>query len=149
MQGNRLEGDGSWPWLNATVDGKDIVVRGTVATWFGGSDDSEDDGQTASGEVTKGHPDMLGCALPMAIHGVKETAGSPIPKVPWHTTVRVYNHANGKVIEVPVIDLGPNKRTRHALDLTVAAFKALGGSVAQGVMTVDYRIIGGAAFLPK
>ena len=36
-----------------------------AATWFGGDDDPEDNGQTASGVPTKGNPTLLGCALPL------------------------------------------------------------------------------------
>lgn len=147
-QNQKLIGDGTWEWLHVEVDGEDIVVRGCVATNFGGDSDSMDDGTTASGINTKGHPDLLGCALPMASH-IAATHGSPIPKVPWKTLVRVFCHETKQIITVPVIDLGPGKRTQHGLDLTLAAFKALGVDPKHGVMQVDYRILGGAKYLQR
>lgn len=144
--GKILVGDGTW-FFSARVDGDDLVVRATVATWFGGDSDPQDNGYTASGVVTKGNPEVLGCALPLRRrHG--PTAGSPLPAgIPWHTLVRVYNRGTGQQITIPVIDLGPAKHTGHALDLTLAAFKAIGGDLGEGTMIVDYRIMGGAHYI--
>ena len=50
---------------------------------------------------------------------------------------------------LPVIDLGPSLRTRHGIDLTVAAFKHFAGDLSQGVITVSYRLKRGALYLPK
>lgn len=141
-----LVGDGTWPWLHVEETGEDILVVACAATFFGGDDDPQDDGTTASGIDTKGNPDLMGCALPMSSH-IAATQGSPIPKIPWQTEVRVWCHETHKIITVPVIDLGPNKRTRHGLDLTEAAFEALGVSLSRGVCHVDYRILGGAQFV--
>lgn len=138
-----LVGDGTW-YFTALVEGDDIVVRGQTATWFGGDDDPGDNGETASGVVTRGNPSILGCALPMRGFNSAKTNGSPIPRLPWNTQVRVFCHQTSQVITVPLIDLGPAKSTGHALDLTQAAFKALGVSKEAGVMTADFRIIDGA-----
>jgi len=145
-----LQGDGSYGW-GAIVDGDDLVVRNVRATWFGGDSDPLDNGETASGVNTKGHPNLDGCALPMTGMHVPNTEGSPLPKVPWKTIVRVYNRDNHKVMEIPVIDLGPAKppHAHAALDLTIHAFKALGGSLNVGELHVDYRVIGGATYLDK
>ena len=125
------------------------MVAGVRATWFGGAHDPDDNGQTASGLSTRLHPDLLGCALPM--NGYRLTRGSPLPDLPWMTTtVHVTHPATGKSIAVPLIDLGPSAppHAHAAIDLTCAAFRALGGSLAQGDLTVDFRIPGGALRLP-
>lgn len=159
-----LVGDNLWPFT-ATSDGTDITVRsanvkadpvrGIVAgTWFGGSDDSQDNGETASGVNTKNNPNVKGCSLPMSNAGTQSTQGSPIPKMPYLTTmVHVFNPANGAEVYLPVIDDGPSKSATtdphevHAIDLTIAAFRELGGNVEEGIMAVEYRIVGGAAHI--
>ena len=152
-----LKGDGTWPF-EAKVDGDDLVVRGHYATWFGGNNDPMDGGSTASGISTKGNPDILGCSLPMHIgprSGSKvtfePTHGSPLPKLPWKTQVRVWCPETNKIIVVELIDLGPAKwacEKGNCLDLTQAAFRALGVSAKRGRVKVDYRILGGAEFVP-
>lgn len=143
-----LQGDGSYGFT-VLVDGQDLVVRNARATWFGGDDDPDDNGDTASGVSTQGHPDLDGCALPMDGFGLLRTQGSPLPRIPWQTTVRVYNRANQATVEVPLIDVGPAKPPwAHAqLDLTRHTFTALGGSLADGDLAVDYRVLGAAASL--
>lgn len=145
--GQILKGDGTWPFLVAVIDGEDIVVRGGAATWFGGSDDDLDSGATASGVSTKDNPNILGCALPMRVRGFKPTQGSPIPRLPWHTQVRVYRPTVKKSLTVELIDLGPAKwacADGDCIDLTQAAMRALCGGKRLGRIKVDYRIIGGA-----
>ena len=137
-----LSGDGTWSFT-AVVDGNDIVVQGVVATWFGGANDPEDNGETASGISTKKRPDIQGCALPL---NYGPCAGSPIPKVPWGTQVEVTNMATGKTITVPVIDLGPARDTGHGIDLTVAAFQQF-APLSIGRIAVNYRVLGGARYV--
>lgn len=146
-----LRGDGSWPF-SAHVDGNDILVMGVRATCFGGSNDPEDNGETASGISTKHNPTLKACALPMIYTGnskalLKALGGSPIPKLPWKTMVEVM--ANSKRLIVPVIDLGPAKRTGNALDLTIAAARYFDGSATATSFELEcsYRIIGGAKYL--
>ena len=134
-----LTGDGSWGFM-AVVEGDDIVVRNAQATWFGGANDPEDNGETASGISTKRRPDIQGCALPM---NFGHCAGSPIPKLTWGTPVEITHLESGKTITVPVIDLGPARSTGNALDLTVAAFKQF-APLSDGKVVVDYRILGAA-----
>src|SRR5262249_41636109 len=142
-----LSGDGSYGF-QVTVDGDDLVVRDVSATWFGGDSDPQDSGETASGVFTKGHPDLMGCALPMDLGDRSpSTQGSPIPKLPWGmkrlsngsqvlvpggTIVRVFSHSTQEVVEIPLIDLGPAKppAAHAAIDLSVAAFKALGSPLS-------------------
>lgn len=124
-----------------------------IATWFGGDDDDEDSGETASGIITKGNPGCLGCALPVPT--CPATHGSPLPRLPYlKTLVEVFTFVPGdggqvidKKITVPLIDVGPALDTNHAIDLTIAAFEALGGDLKQGTLKVWFRIVGGAAFL--
>ncbi len=73
--------------------------------------------------------------------------GSPIPKVPWRTKVRVTS--NGKSVDLPVIDLGPAKKTGNAIDLTIAAARLFDPSATatRFEMRCDYRILGGAKYL--
>ena len=132
-----LKGDGTWGFV-ALADGNDLVVYNVRATWFGGADDPEDNGETASGISTKKRPEIQGCALPM---NFGPCAGSPLPRLPWGTKVMVTHRKSGKTIIVPVIDLGPAHGTGHALDLTRAAFKVF-APLSEGTVLVDYRIIG-------
>jgi hypothetical protein len=146
--GQILRGDGSFSFT-AEVVGNDIVVQDVSATWFGGLDDPSDNGLTASGVSTRDHPTLQGCALPLDGANSSRTSGSPIPKVPWQTQVRVKNLHTGTEITVPLIDLGPSKTapSHAAIDLTKPAFVALGGNPAAGKMQVDYTILGGAKFV--
>ena len=144
-----LRGTGRYKFT-ARVEGDDLVVQGVRATWFGGAHDAQDDGQTASGLSTRLHPDLLGCALPM--EGFHATQGSPLPRLPFLTTqIQVTRPATGQSVTVALVDLGPSAppRAHAAIDLTVAAFRALGGSLSTGVLSVDYRILGGARHLPS
>ena len=52
-------------------------------------------------------------------------------------------------LTLPVIERGLALRTRHGIDLTVAAFKHFAGSLSQGVIMVSYRLKRGALYLPK
>ena len=155
------KGGPGWSW-DAEVVGNDIIVRGAKTTAFGGDNDKTDSGETASGFPTKGHPDLMGCALPLAGYA-KNSAdraaldGTPLPHMPFGLTskgadnpdgahVEVSDPATGRRTIVPVIDLGPAKDTGHALDLTVAAaqlFKA-NATANNFEMKLDYRIINGA-----
>lgn len=148
-----LRGDGTWPW-SAHVDGDDILVIGVRATCFGGSNDPQDSGETASGISTKGNPTLKACALPMIYTGKNRAllaalGGSPIPKMPWKTQVEVMS--NGKRLVVPVIDLGPAKKTGNAIDLTIAAARYFDGraTATNFAMDCSFRILGGAKYLRK
>jgi hypothetical protein len=144
-----LEGDGSFGF-RVIVDGTDLFVQNARATWFGGDSDPLDSGETASGVVTKGNPDCMGCALPMDIGARSpKTQDSPFPKIPWQTPVQVHSIKTQKTIQVPLIDLGPAKppRANAQIDLTVAAFDALGINHRAGEMQVHYRVLGGAQYL--
>jgi len=146
-----------YPW-QATVDGADLVVTGQLATWFGGSDDPQDDGQTASGISTKSNPSFLGCALPLdyklpPLPAVppksNPCAGAPFPKFPWFTNVIVTNLDSNLTVPVKLIDIGPSAPPKAvaAIDLTQAAFVKLGGNLKKGSIRVTYRVIGGAKFM--
>ena len=148
-----LRGDGSWPW-NAFVNGEDIEVVAALATCFGGGADPQDNGETASGVNTKLNPNIMGCALPMIYTGsnaalLKALGGSPIPRVPWKTLVQITEAATGKILTVPVIDLGPAKKTGNAIDLTIAAARHFkpGASATHFAMACHYKILGGAKYL--
>lgn len=156
-----LTGDDTWPF-KLLVDGADLVCRHVLATWFGNDNDPQDNGETACGYPTKGHPDLLGVALPCSGYGVPDLEGSPVPKLPFglHAdgsvnteapTVRVFCPATGIEQVAPQIDLGPGKQASspgqpHGIDCTQALFVALGGNIDTGVLWVDYRIIGGAKY---
>lgn len=138
--------------FTATVDGDDIVVSNVPATWFGGSSDPEDDGQTASGISTKGNNYLLGCALPMdnGLPGDKNPCqGSPLPKFPWGTVVVVTNMANALEVSNTLIDYGPSAppKATAAIDLTPRSFLNLGGKLGVGRLLVSYRVVGGAKYL--
>jgi len=144
------KGDGTWPFV-ATSEGDDIIVRDTHATWFGGTDDKSDNGMTASGISTR-PPGIMGCALPMDIGNFAPTDGSPLRKMPWGTIVQVWAPNTNRIVRIQLIDLGPAKwaciENKAAIDLTQAAFQALGYSKAVGVIKVDYRIIGARKRFP-
>ena len=121
------------------------------STWFGGPDDDQDSGETADDQIpTRNHADILGCALPMDGFNHPATDGSPLPRIPWNTFVKVINIKTNKELSVPLIDLGPSLSapSQAAIDLTEAAFKALGGKPSAGKILVNYVIPGGARFLP-
>lgn len=143
-----LVGDGTYPW-SVEVDGNDLVVRNVRATWFGGDNDPNDNGDTASGEMTKHNPGIMGCALPLNTGPCK---GSALPVMPWiKTVVQVFSHESGHVLKLPLIDLGPAPppHAHAAIDLTQAAFVHLSpdNSTERGELTVDYRVINGALYL--
>jgi hypothetical protein len=149
--GRVLRGDGTWPWT-ARIDGEDIVILNARATCFGGSDDPQDSGETASGISTKKNPSLAACSLPMdgrqfsGLRPAERAAldGSPIPRLPWKTMVRV---TCGSIsFDAPVIDLGPGKRTGNALDLTIAAARKIDpkATARSFEARVDVRILGGA-----
>jgi hypothetical protein len=159
----------SFPWFPVILSGDDLVVPRTAATWFGGDSDPGDNGQTACGVPTKGHPTLLGCALPLAGYGVQSLRGTPLPMMAFGlhhdgspnpdgawvevsllpTSNAQHPTSNVPSLTLPVIDLGPSLRTRHGIDLTVAAFRHFAGDLSQGVITVSYRLKRGALFLPK
>lgn len=160
-----LEGDGSYAGIFVvTVEGHDLVVKGKSvnsingvrATCFGGDHDSEDSGDTASGLLTKGHPNLMGCSLPMSGKHEAATEGSPIPALPYlKTMVQIYSRKTNKTIIVPLIDIGPAKppNASAAIDLTGAAMRALGGNpgsdMSGDLQNVSFRIIGGAQYLKE
>jgi hypothetical protein len=143
-----LRGDGSFPFTAEAV-GNDIVVRNVKATWFGGPNDPSDSGRTASGVSTRDNPNLMGCSLPMDGFRLLKTDGSPIPRLPWNTMVRVKNLKTQVVIDLPLIDLGPSKfaRSQAAIDLTETAFRSFGVEPSAGIMKVDYTVLGGARFV--
>ena len=143
-----------YPWT-ASVVGNDIIVTGVVATWFGGANDPQDDGETASGVSTKANPHFFGCALPMDLFpSIPPTlvtrrnpcAGSPLPRFPWFTKVLFTNRENGMQAQGALIDLGPAAppKATAAADLTRPLFVALGGNLDVGHIPVDFTILGGA-----
>lgn len=153
-----LKGDGSFKFT-AEIVGDDIVLRNVRATCFGGSNDPQDTGETASKLSTKDFPWLAAVSLPMdgwrfdsrskTFHAALD--GSPIPRVPWGTLVRI-THMNGVDVPdytFPVIDLGPNKKTGNALDLTIAAARLYSAraSAINFEATVDFTIIGGAKYV--
>lgn len=134
------------------VDGNDLVVRDTRATCFGGSNDPQDSGETASGISTKDNPGIKACSLPMNYTGSHRPTrdalfGSPLPRLPWKTKVHVT--CEGHTYILPVIDLGPAKYTGNGIDLTVAAAMDIDPAATARNFSrrVTYRIPGGAAFL--
>jgi hypothetical protein len=147
--------------FSVMVVGDDLIVENTTATWFGGDNDPLDKGETASGVLTKGHPDLLGCSLPMDYQGPdaatrRAVGGSPIPMLPWGITphgkpipggTNVIITFNNNSLAVPLIDNGPARFTKDGIDLTQATFIKLGGHLRQGVIPVSYRVLGGAKFI--
>lgn len=156
-----LTGDGTYPGMKVVIDGDDLVLREMRATYWGDPSDvasGQDNGITASGVNTADNPNLMACSLPMDFGPCK---GSAIPKLPWALTpdlkavpdgtmVRVYNPLALKQVLLPLIELGPSPppHANALLDLTRAAFLFLGGDIADGSMTVDYRVLGAVQHLP-
>lgn len=65
-----LLGDGTWPFV-PRIDQGDIVIDDIICTCFGGADDPQDNGDTASGVNTKSNPDLQGASVPMDISKAK------------------------------------------------------------------------------
>lgn len=144
-----LTGDGSWPWIKATVDGDDLLIAPGVVTAFGGADDRMDLGETASGVSTKDNPSYIGCALPMRRDSSVALKGSPIPKLPWKTPVIFTDQETGISVNTKLIDEGPAKWTKHIGDLTEAAAKMFdkNANANNFTKTLSIRIVGGAKYL--
>lgn len=157
--------DPAWDWMNVYIDGEDLVVVNTVATAFGGDSDPMDDGSTASGFSTKGHPDLIACSLPMRhdlIHDKKHgfvLKNSPIPNMPFGLDSKGRDNPSGahvdlifsnglKIDNLPVIDLGPANWTEHGIDLTIAAArKKVANATANNFEdVVSYRVRGAAKY---
>lgn len=142
-----LTGDGTWSHIDPYIDGEDIVMRLIIATHWGDPQDTMDKGTTASGRSTYDNPDALWSSLPMNVPGFAPTAGSPLPKIPWGTIVRVFSHKTRKVKNTALEDLGPAKWTEHGADFTDAVWRALGVPLSDGTTLVDVRIVGGAKYV--
>jgi hypothetical protein len=148
---NQDESTKGWGFTSR-IDGNDVVVDNARMTCFGGSNDPQDSGETASGVSTKRNPDLAAVSLPMdgrmfaglskAEHSALD--GSPIPRVPWRTIVRVT--VGDKSFDWPVIDLGPGKRTGNALDLTIAAARQINPKATATNFEArgSYRVLGAA-----
>ena len=106
------------PW-KVSIDGADILVTNARFTCFGGANDPQDSGATASGISTKAHPELLGCALPMRRDASKYLRGSPMPRLPWGISV-VFSSGD-KEVTTKLVDEGPALYTGNAGDLTIAA----------------------------
>ena len=142
-------------------DGDDIVIKNVIATCFGGDNDKGDNGKTACGYATRGHPSLIGCALPVPGYGVHSLIGSPLPHMPFGlhrdgtdnpegTHVVVVDRKTGRTLgSVPLIDLGPSGGTGNFIDLSVAAAKLIQPSADANNFTrrVDVRILGGAKYV--
>ncbi len=149
-----VSGDGTWAW-SCRIDGADIVVDHARITCFGGSNDPQDSGATASGISTKNNPIIVGCALPMdgrlwptlTRREHNSLDGSGIPRVPWRTVVQVTIGDETK--DVPVIDLGPGKRTGNALDLTIGAARLFDprATATDFAVVGSYRIVGAEQYI--
>ena len=141
--------DGTWPWINAKIDGGDILITGAVVTAFGGDSDKMDSGETASGFSTKDNPSFLGCALPMRRDSNPQLRGSPIPKLPWKTIVEFSDPVTGKTVVTKLIDEGPAKWTKHGGDMSVAAAKEFNPNATSNNFekVLNIRIVGGAKYV--
>lgn len=142
-------------WLfTVEIEGDDLVVRDTTATWFGGNSDPLDDGSTASGVSTKDNLGVLGCALPVVKRDAKgklfePTCTSPLAfdkRIPWKTPVEVT--VGNRTITVPLIDNGPAQSAGDGIDLTIGAFTFFEKKLSAGVIKgVSYRILGAAKYM--
>lgn len=112
-----------------------IRVAQVTATWFGGNQDSGDDGSTASGVFTRDHPWILGCALPY-----RKSRATPAPffaGLAAGTLVRVDRLDSEHSAWMPLVDNGPanDNPAGSSIDLTLGSWAALGGIVVGGTPT--------------
>ncbi len=144
-----LDGDGTWPFIQMHVVGEDLVIEPGIVTAFGGDADRMDSGETASGINTAQNPSYIGCALPMRRDASRHLRGSPIPKLPWKTTVIFIDKTTGISVNTKLIDEGPAKWTRHIGDLTVAAARMFNPRATANNFseTLGIRIVGGAKYV--
>lgn len=140
-----LVGDGTWDFIKARVVGKDILIEPGIVTAFGGANDTMDSGETASGISTKDNPSLIGCALPMRRDASPALKGSPIPKLPWKTSV-IFSNSFGVSVNTKLVDEGPAKWTKHIGDLTEAAAKLFDQNATANSFTerLSIRIVDGA-----
>lgn len=68
-----LLGDGTWGFV-PRIDQGDILIEDVICTCFGGSDDPQDNGDTASGLNTKSNPGFQGASVPMDISKSKHVS---------------------------------------------------------------------------
>lgn len=138
-----------WGFIQLRTDGDDILIEPGIVTAFGGAHDTMDSGETASGVSTKDNPSFIGCALPMRRDSSKSLAGSPIPKLPWKTTVIFTDPDTTTSVSTKLIDEGPAKWTKHVGDLTEAAAKLFDSHATANnfTRTLGIRIVGGAKYL--
>jgi len=135
----KLPKSSSWKF-DAYEDGCDIIATGMATQWS--------DHVTSSGTPAD-NPKLYACALPTG--RCAATSGSPFPKLPWYTVVRVWCHSTGKTIYCVLIDEGPSKRALAGtgkpgsamIDLNHAAARALGVGTNQNT-TVSIRILRGS-----
>jgi hypothetical protein len=141
--------DRTWHF-KVTVDGEDLIGEGITiddgiaTTW--------DDHSTSSGTPAD-KEGYLGCSLPTG--RCNKTKGSPFPKLPWHTKVRIWNPKSNKQVVCDLIDEGPSyyatagtgEYGNAMIDLTPAAKFALGAKHANDNFPVRIRIFGGAKYL--
>jgi hypothetical protein len=94
-------------------------------SWFGGSADTQDNGETACGESTINNPTPY-IAL-------------PIPVWEAHSLecgIAVYVSAlNNKIVRCKLLDKGPSERLRRVADVAPTVFEQLGIPLEQGVFT--------------
>lgn len=126
--------------FTARREGLNLIVENVRATCFGGSDDPQDSGETASGLSTVKFKWLPAVALPMNTD-IASLRGSPIPRCPFGTLVRVVS--GEKTFDFPVIDIGPGRRTGNAIDLTIAAARMFdpNATARNFSMTCSYIII--------
>lgn len=139
-----------------TLEGEDLVIREATATWFGGDNDPDDNGDTASGVKTKGNPTIMGCALPVCWWH-PSTRQSPcgwkrvpiagvgkLPSIPWHTEVEVsgmdVKRGERKIVRVELIDNGPAQWTAKAIDLTQEAFRQFAPTKVGTLYGMEVRV---------
>lgn len=144
------------PWsFSARIDGADLLLENVRATCWGGFDDPQDNGETASGMSTRHVPEPFGVALPV-LPNVASTAGSPLPLLPWGTVVKVTWEASAKgggpkepgQFYAPLIDNGPARSTGNAIDLTPRCARLIDAKATASDFeaVVSCRVLGGASF---
>ena len=164
--GRILRGDGTWPFT-ARIEDEDIVCEDIVITCFGGANDPQDSGATASGISTKANPNIEGVSIAMdgrqfgrlspAEHRALD--GSPFPRMPWGTKVIITVEGRQFAPGAGIIDLGPGKQASkgphdpHALDVTVAVAARIRPAIPRHKLSTQFsargsfRILGGAKYV--
>ena len=127
-------------YFNTSLSGDDLLISDVLVAPH---EMSAVDGDLPSGLSLDDYPETLGCALP--VPGIPATSGTPLPQLDWFTPIIVTNRANGKSLEVELIDYSAAwdsvlAREGRVISLTPEAIKLLELDTTGDNSRVDFII---------